>query len=98
MKVSDLEFAFADYFWGTGYLYYYEQFFYDHFEGSTPTIAGIWNDLNEPGTLVDEYEKTLPSSALHRINEETVVMDRDVHNIYGLTQVKALQIHRLKKI
>lgn len=88
VTVQGVSFSLADSVWDIAMGFFYVQLQYDHFEGSTPTIAGIWNDLNEPGTFDDANEKTLPPDALHRINEDENVKHRDIHNVYGLLQVK----------
>ncbi|XP_044262216.1 neutral alpha-glucosidase C-like [Tribolium madens] len=60
---------------------YYGSFYsYDNFPSSTPVLAGIWNDMNEPSVFDNSIEKTLPGDALHFGD----VAHRDIHNIYGL--------------
>lgn len=80
----------ADYFWDISSMFFSNQLNYDHFDDSTPTIAGFWNNDNEPATFNDDNELTLPSTALHRLNEDENVKDRDVHNVYGLMQVRVM--------
>ncbi|KAJ3617110.1 hypothetical protein MTP99_009106 [Tenebrio molitor] len=60
---------------------YYSSFYsYDNFPSTTPVLAGIWNDMNEPSVFDNSIEKTLPGDALHYGG----VVHRDIHNIYGL--------------
>ncbi|XP_056636598.1 neutral alpha-glucosidase AB-like [Diorhabda sublineata] len=60
--------------------YYSNWYSYDKFVNSTSTLAGIWNDMNEPSVFDDSTEKSLPYDVLHYGE----VQHRDVHNIYGL--------------
>ncbi|KAJ3640643.1 hypothetical protein Zmor_027193 [Zophobas morio] len=60
--------------------YYGSMYSYDNFPGSTPTLAGIWNDMNEPSVFDNSLEMTLPADGLHIGN----VRHREIHNIYGL--------------
>jgi alpha 1,3-glucosidase len=63
---------------------YYSSFYsYDNFPSTTPVLAGIWNDMNEPSVFDNSIEKTLPGDALHYGG----VVHRDIHNIYGLLHV-----------
>lgn len=62
--------------------YYGNQYSYDKFNQSTPTLAGIWNDMNEP-SVFDIEEQTMPNDAVHFGG----VLHRDVHNIYGFLHV-----------
>lgn len=87
VSIQNATFAISDHFWSVGSFYYIREFQYGKFENSTPTFAGIWSDLNEPGTFDDNFENTLPPTALHRLNEEVEIKHRDVHNLYGLMQV-----------
>ncbi|KAJ8949565.1 hypothetical protein NQ318_016196, partial [Aromia moschata] len=64
--------------------YYVSWYAYNKFNGSTETLAGVWNDMNEP-SVFDTLEKTMPFEAVHYNN----VLHRDIHNIYGLLQTKA---------
>lgn len=66
--------------------YYASWYSYEKFEGSTETLAGVWNDMNEPSVFDDSLEKTLPFETIHYGN----ILHRDVHNIYGLMQVRNL--------
>ncbi|KAH0820425.1 hypothetical protein GEV33_002366 [Tenebrio molitor] len=60
---------------------YYSSFYsYDNFPSTTPVLAGIWNDMNEPSVFDNSIEKTLPGDTLHYGG----VVHRDIHNIYGL--------------
>ncbi|XP_018562576.1 neutral alpha-glucosidase C isoform X2 [Anoplophora glabripennis] len=65
--------------------YYASWYSYEKFQGTTETLAGIWNDMNEPSVFDDSLEKTLPFETIHYGN----ILHRDVHNIYGLMQTKA---------
>ncbi|KAJ8949570.1 hypothetical protein NQ318_016201 [Aromia moschata] len=64
--------------------YYAGWYAFDKFNGSTETLAGIWNDMNEPATFDESLERTFPSELIHYGN----IKHRDVHNIYGLMQTK----------
>lgn len=74
--------------------YYGTWYSYDKFNGSTPTLAGIWNDMNEPAIFDDSTEKTLPWETVHRLdnNGTATVRHGDVHNIYGLMHVSIVII------
>lgn len=64
--------------------YWVDQYSYSKFKGSTPTLAGTWNDMNEPSVFnSNATENSLPGDALHVGN----VKHRDVHNVYGFYQV-----------
>lgn len=63
--------------------YYASWYSYKKFNGSTPALAGIWNDMNEPAVFDDNTEKTMPFDVLHAGK----IPHGDIHNIYGLTQV-----------
>ncbi|XP_072397886.1 neutral alpha-glucosidase C-like isoform X1 [Diabrotica undecimpunctata] len=65
--------------------YYASWYSYDKFKKSTPVLAGVWNDMNEPSVFDNELEKTLPFDVLHHGN----VAHRDIHNIYGFLQTMA---------
>ncbi|CAG9823718.1 unnamed protein product [Phaedon cochleariae] len=65
--------------------YYSSWYAYDKFKGSTETLAGIWNDMNEPSVFDDSLEKTLPFETIHHGG----VLHRDIHNIYGFLQTMA---------
>nr|XP_023012993.1 neutral alpha-glucosidase C-like [Leptinotarsa decemlineata] len=65
--------------------YYSSWFAFDKFNGSTETLAGIWNDMNEPAVFDDTIEKTLPFEVLHAGG----VKHGDIHNIYGFMQTRA---------
>jgi alpha 1,3-glucosidase len=64
--------------------YYANMYSYDNFQGSTSTIAGIWNDMNEPSVFDSSLEMTLPADSLHNGS----VRHREIHNIYGLLHVR----------
>ena len=63
--------------------YYGSMYSYDNFKNTTPTLAGIWNDMNEPSVFDNSLEMTLPADGLHIGN----VRHREIHNIYGLLHV-----------
>ncbi|XP_028133936.1 neutral alpha-glucosidase C-like [Diabrotica virgifera virgifera] len=65
--------------------YYSTWFSFEKFNGSTPTLAGIWNDMNEPAVFDDSTEKTMPWEVQHYGGVE----HGDIHNIYGLLHVKS---------
>ncbi|VEN33509.1 unnamed protein product [Callosobruchus maculatus] len=59
---------------------------YEMFNGSTPTLAGFWNDMNEPSVFnAGQWENSLPPDSLHYGD----VKHRDIHNMYGFLQTKA---------
>lgn len=62
---------------------YASMYKYDNFVNTTPTIAGIWNDMNEPSVFDDSLEKTMPNNAVHYGG----ALHRDLHNTYGFLQV-----------
>ncbi|CAH1986079.1 unnamed protein product [Acanthoscelides obtectus] len=64
--------------------YYASWFQFDKFNGSTETLAGIWNDMNEPAVFGGD-ESTFPNDIIHYGN----VKHRDIHNMYGFLQTKA---------
>lgn len=51
------------------------------------TLAGIWNDMNEPSVFGDIEENTMLGDAIHTDKNGVKVAHRDVHNIYGFTHV-----------
>ncbi|CAH1964829.1 unnamed protein product [Acanthoscelides obtectus] len=66
--------------------YFANWYRYDKFNGSTETLAGIWNDMNEPSVFnVPQWENTFPPELVHYGN----VRHRDIHNMYGFLQTKA---------
>lgn len=58
---------------------------YERFNDTTPTLGGIWNDMNEPSVFDESIEKTFPKDLVHYGGIE----HRDVHNVYGFTQTRA---------
>lgn len=63
---------------------YYGSFYnYSKFNYTTKTLAGIWNDMNEPSVFDDSTEKTMPGDIVHYGGAS----HRDIHNIYGLLHV-----------
>lgn len=76
--------------------YYSLWFAYDKFNGTTPTLAGIWNDMNEPSVYNNSNENTFPFELVHKLDDNgTFITHRDVHNIYGLMHVSAALIFQL---
>uniref|UniRef100_V5G0Q8 Glucosidase II subunit alpha n=1 Tax=Anoplophora glabripennis TaxID=217634 RepID=V5G0Q8_ANOGL len=65
--------------------WYGNLFLYENFQGTTETIGGFWNDMNEPSIYNDTIERTFPPELVHFGQ----VTNRDIHNIYGLLHVKA---------
>ncbi|HYP98993.1 MAG TPA: TIM-barrel domain-containing protein [Polyangiaceae bacterium] len=53
----------------------------------TQGVAGFWNDMNEPASL--DESKTLPPSALHRLDDDTTLTHAFVHNAYGSLNAQA---------
>ncbi|XP_063691474.1 neutral alpha-glucosidase AB-like isoform X2 [Bolinopsis microptera] len=60
-----------------------EQFSYDNYQGSSPSLF-TWNDMNEP-SVFNGPEVSMPKDNLHAEQWE----HRDVHNIYGHYMHKA---------
>lgn len=73
--------------------YYGSWYRYDRFNKSTPTLAGAWNDMNEPSVFDNDLEKTLPFETLHNGSVE----HRNIHNMYGFLQVYNEQHFSSKK-
>lgn len=70
--------------------YYASWHSYKKWNGTTPTLAGVWNDMNEPAVYMG-VEASFPNNLVHRIdNNGTEVLHRDVHNLYGLMHVRNL--------
>ncbi|KAJ8949575.1 hypothetical protein NQ318_016206 [Aromia moschata] len=65
--------------------YYASWYAYDKFNGSTETLAGIWNDMNEPSVFDENFENTMPFETVHYGG----VSHRDIHNIYGFLHTKS---------
>lgn len=71
--------------------YYSSWFAYNKFNGSNPTLAGIWNDMNEPSVYNNSNENTFPFDVVHTVDKNgNTVWHRDVHNIYGLMHVRKM--------
>lgn len=69
--------------------YYSSWFSYDKFNGTNPTLAGIWNDMNEPSVYNNSNENTFPYELVYKLGkDQTHVRHKDVHNIYGLMHVR----------
>ncbi|RZB66658.1 Gal mutarotas 2 domain containing protein, partial [Asbolus verrucosus] len=65
-------------------VYYAKQFSYENFASTTPTLAGVWNDINEP-VVFDLVDSTIPGDCVHHRN----VTHRELHNAYGLLHTRA---------
>lgn len=79
--------SYIDYFLPEAAAYYSSWYHYDKWLNTTPTLGGVWNDLNEP-SVFNGVEATAPYNAVHRLNNEgDYVLHRDIHNIYGLMHV-----------
>ncbi len=54
-------------------------------------VRGFWNDMNEPSVF--RYpEKTMPLDTVHRVDEadgERKTDHREIHNVFGMEQVRA---------
>lgn len=66
---------------------------YINFVNSTPTLAGIWNDMNEPSVFDNSLEMTLPADSLHNGG----VKHREIHNIYGYLNVSITIVEPLNR-
>jgi alpha 1,3-glucosidase len=64
--------------------YYGGRYSYENFPGTTSTLAGIWNDMNEP-VVFDLPEYTIPGDSLHFRN----VRHMEMHNAYGMLHSRA---------
>lgn len=65
-----------------GRAYYASRYLYENYPGTTPTLAGIWNDMNEPEVFgVDE--NVMPGDTVHYRD----VLHKELHNAYGMLQV-----------
>ncbi|RZC38302.1 Glyco hydro 31 domain containing protein, partial [Asbolus verrucosus] len=64
--------------------FYGSMYSYENFVNSTPTLAGIWNDMNEPSVFDNSLENTLPADSIHFGG----VTNREIHNMYGYLHVK----------
>lgn len=51
-------------------------------------IAGFWNDMNEPAVF-ERADKTMPLETRHRFDDGRVTDHREVHNIFGMQNVRA---------
>jgi alpha 1,3-glucosidase len=65
--------------------YYSSLFLYENWNGTTPALGGIWNDMNEAAIFNDGNEKTFPYDIVHYGG----VPNRDIHNMYGYLQTMA---------
>ncbi|KAJ3640636.1 hypothetical protein Zmor_027188 [Zophobas morio] len=65
--------------------YYSSLYLYENWNGTTPTLGGIWNDMNEAAIFNEEIEKTFPYDVVHYGG----VSNRDIHNMYGYLQTMA---------
>ena len=50
-------------------------------------VAGFWNDMNEPAAF--DESKTLPMSAVHRLDDGMTLTHGFVHNAYGSLNAQA---------
>ena len=53
-------------------------------------VRGFWNDMNEPSVF--NAEKTMPLNVVHRVDNgsgERVATHREIHNVYGMANVRA---------
>ena len=66
-----------------GHLYSYESFV------GTNNVFYIWNDMNEPSVFAGGFEGTFPKTNKHVLSNGDIVLDRDVHNTYGLMNSRA---------
>lgn len=74
--------------------YYADQYSYENFANTTDTLAGIWNDMNEPSVFnLPSAENTLPADTI----QYRGVKHRDVHNIYGMLHTKSTHRGLLKR-
>jgi alpha-glucosidase len=51
-------------------------------------VAGFWNDMNEP-SVFQRADKTMPLSAIHRLDDGTKLDHRAIHNVFGMENVRA---------
>jgi alpha 1,3-glucosidase len=65
--------------------YYSSLYLYENWNGTTPTLGGVWNDMNEASVFNNDTEKTFPYDLVHYGG----VSNRDIHNMYNLLQVMA---------
>lgn len=79
--------SWIDFFLPAASSYYSSWFAYDKFIDSTPVLAGIFNDKNEPLVFDSSTENSFPINLIHRLDDKITVRHGDVHNIYGLMQV-----------
>lgn len=68
--------------------YWVKNYAYSSFKYSTPTLAGTWNDMNEPATFGGGEENSLPGNTIHFGG----VRHRDIHNAYGFLNVSEMFI------
>lgn len=67
--------------------YWVSMYAYSAFNGSTPTLAGTWNDMNEPALFnAFDSENSLPGDSVH-IGTSGTVKHKAIHNAYGFLQV-----------
>lgn len=79
--------SWIDFFMPSAARFYGSWYHYDKWNYTTPVLAGIWNDMNEP-SVFNGTETTARNDLVHRIDDQgTEVLHRDVHNLYGLMHV-----------
>lgn len=95
------ESSWIDFFLPDAVDYYASWYSYDKFESTTPTLAGIWNDMNEPSidNEAEDIERTFPYELVHRLdNDGATVRHGDVHNMYGMMQVRIFYKYIFKQL
>lgn len=65
--------------------YYSGLFSYESWNGTTSTLGGIWNDMNEAAIFDEPNEKTFPLDLVHYGG----VSNREIHNMYAFLQTMA---------
>ncbi|RZC40267.1 Gal mutarotas 2 domain containing protein [Asbolus verrucosus] len=65
--------------------YYSSLYLYENWNGTTSTLGGIWNDMNEAAIFNEPNEKTFPYDIIHYGG----VSNREIHNMYGYLQTMA---------
>jgi len=75
--------SWVDYVSATARQWWADQFAYDRYQGSTPSLF-TWNDMNEP-SVFNGPETTIVKHAVHAGGWE----NRDLHNLYGMLMQRA---------
>lgn len=74
--------SYLDFFRPSVRQYWADQFAFDKYEGSTPSLY-VWNDMNEP-SVFNGPEVTMPKDNLHGTADEGGEWEhRELHNMYG---------------